>query len=239
LLPLPITISYSKCGQEWIPVNFSAHLINGWRCLNMLSNWEESTIRNKNSLLWLLAYSPKSRGGQRPFCHPISRVRLRGFMLVFWAVANGCWLLGDLFRGRAKPVRPFGSVTWMTFEFAQNLIQLTNPKLLYLQKKVIGYQVPNHVQHCVGHLYSDSCRTAQILRVVVSGPACISLFVIRRHCNSSHLIQLEKLLLLRPSAILFDCRRTDSVTEAVMQTQTRNICVLGLEKCTLRYELRF
>jgi hypothetical protein len=45
--------------------------MNGWRGLNMLSNHEESTIRNENALLWLLAYSPQSKGGQRLPNHPI------------------------------------------------------------------------------------------------------------------------------------------------------------------------
>jgi hypothetical protein len=38
--------------------------------LNVLSNQEESTILNKNALLWLLADSPKPRGGQLLFSHP-------------------------------------------------------------------------------------------------------------------------------------------------------------------------
>jgi hypothetical protein len=63
--------SSSKCGQEWIPVNFSAYLMNEWRGLNMLSNQEESTILNKNASLWLLAYSSHSTGGHLRFVHPI------------------------------------------------------------------------------------------------------------------------------------------------------------------------
>jgi hypothetical protein len=46
-------------------------LINGWRGLNILSNQEESTILNKNALLWLPVYSPKSRGGRLLFSHPM------------------------------------------------------------------------------------------------------------------------------------------------------------------------
>jgi hypothetical protein len=58
--------------------------MNGRRSLNMLSNQEESPILNKNALLWLFAYSPKSRGGQLLFTHPIvskerSRWLLSGF----------------------------------------------------------------------------------------------------------------------------------------------------------------
>jgi hypothetical protein len=45
--------------------------MNGWRGLNMGSNQEESTILNKNALLWLLAYSPKSRGGRLLFSRSI------------------------------------------------------------------------------------------------------------------------------------------------------------------------
>jgi hypothetical protein len=46
--------------------------MNGWRCLSMLSNQKKIPILNKNALLWLLAYSPKSRGGQLLFSHLIS-----------------------------------------------------------------------------------------------------------------------------------------------------------------------
>jgi uncharacterized membrane protein len=45
--------------------------MNGWRGLNLLPNQEESAILTKNTLLWLLAYSPKSRGDQLLFNHPV------------------------------------------------------------------------------------------------------------------------------------------------------------------------
>jgi hypothetical protein len=74
LLRLATTIFYLKCGQEWIPINFSAYLMNGWRGLNVLSNQEESAIPNKNVLLWWLAYPPKLRGVQLRFGHHILKI---------------------------------------------------------------------------------------------------------------------------------------------------------------------
>jgi hypothetical protein len=49
--------------------------MNGWRGLNMLSNQEKSTVPNKNALLWLLAYSPKSRRVQLRFSPDIFLIR--------------------------------------------------------------------------------------------------------------------------------------------------------------------
>jgi hypothetical protein len=48
--------------------------MNWWRGLNMLPNQEERTILNKNALLRLLAYSPKLRGAQPAFSHPIRQM---------------------------------------------------------------------------------------------------------------------------------------------------------------------
>jgi hypothetical protein len=67
--------SYSKCGQEWIPVNFSTYLTNEWRGLNILLNQEEGTLLNKNALLRLLTYLPESRRVQLLLSHPIAAPR--------------------------------------------------------------------------------------------------------------------------------------------------------------------
>jgi hypothetical protein len=45
----------------------------------MLSNQEGTIILNKNALLWLLVYLPKSRGGQLLISHPIWQERQRHF----------------------------------------------------------------------------------------------------------------------------------------------------------------
>jgi hypothetical protein len=49
--------------------------MNGWRGLYMLSNQEENAILNKTALLWVLPYSPKSRGCQLLFSYPIFRTK--------------------------------------------------------------------------------------------------------------------------------------------------------------------
>jgi hypothetical protein len=72
--------------------------MNGWRCLKILSNQEESNILNKKALLWLLAYSPKSRWGQRRFSHPIFQIysQVSRILLGHWLDKGDCQHLQGL-----------------------------------------------------------------------------------------------------------------------------------------------
>jgi hypothetical protein len=69
-------------------------------------------------------------------------------------------------------------------------------------------------------------EVGQNLRCMARLTMSVSLFARLRHCGSSHLISLEKALLLRPSAILLGCQRTDSVIKVVIYTQiAEHLCV--------------
>jgi hypothetical protein len=80
---------YSKSGQECIPVNFSAYLINGWRGLNTLSNRKENTILKRRFALIVCLFA-KIKRGQLLFIHPILSLHAEwesfiGNWYEFWA----------------------------------------------------------------------------------------------------------------------------------------------------------